>query len=73
MKQPFLTISTIENKVIGIKPISCIKWENGFIQIILVDFFEDNNSADFLAFYPNEKNEFISINKNLIGQIVNNP
>ena len=44
-------------------------WKDSLLQLIVVDFMDDGNSNDYLAFYIKDSGEYISENENLIGEL----
>lgn len=73
MNQPKAKIKDLHGKIkdFELKKITSIFWDKYEIKGFYVDFFDDNNSNDFL-YFQNEFGVFISENRNLTAEIIFN-
>lgn len=69
MKQPKMRIKDLNGKDWGDKKVTSMHWKDSLLWCIIVDFMDDGNSNDYLAFYIKDKGKYISENDNLIGEI----
>lgn len=70
MKQPKMRIKDLNGKDWGDKKVISLHWSNSLLWIIIVDFMDDGNSSDYLAFYIKDRGKYISENENLIGELI---
>lgn len=69
MKQPKMRIKDLNGKDWGDKKVISMHWKDSLLWLIVVDFMDNGNSNDYLAFYIKDKGKYISENDNLIGEL----
>lgn len=69
MKQPKIRIKDLNGKDWGDKKVVSMHWKDSLLWLIVVDFMDDGNSNDYLAFYIKDSGKYISENDNLIGEL----